>query len=77
MFNVIWYADIYDDWQCAFMNLEVSEKYSYYSTQANTANKSQSDYVETHLSQKVKKVIYTISVNDVETSNEFSETETK
>ena len=57
--------------------LEVSEKYSYYSTQANTANKSQSDYVETHLSQKVKKVIYTISVNDVETSNEFSETETK
>ena len=21
MFNVIWYADIYDDWQCAFMNL--------------------------------------------------------
>ena len=57
--------------------LEVSEKYSYYSTQANTASKSQSDYVETHLSQKVKKVIYTISVNDVETSNEFSETETK
>ena len=57
--------------------LEVSEKYSYYSTQANTANKSQSDYVETHLSQKVKKVIYTKSVNDVGTSNEFSETETK
>ena len=35
--------------------LRVPEKYSYYSKQANKANKSQSDYVETRLFPKVKK----------------------